>query len=191
MILTWTRAIQGRLLRFNLWLRVSEMVNSHAFSWRRDMRGFARAWMVLALLAAIGEGRAVRPARAQGAVSAERELTVERIYSAPSLSGHLTEGIEWTPDSKRISYLVRKGSGADAATEFWTMDASTGERKLLLSAELMKAAMQPEKQQNIQATGLGRVAVESYIWSPDVKAILFAGGSSLALLELATMKPKT
>ena len=146
----------------------------------------------LLLLIAIS-GLVVEPTHAQipAQTSAARELTVERIYSAPSLSGHLTEGIEWTPDSKRISYLLRKGSGADAVTELWTMDAATGERKLLVSADMMKAAIQPEKQQNIQATGLGRAAVESYLWSPDGKSILFAGASSLALLELATVEAKT
>ena len=149
-------------------------------------RGMA-AWAML--VAFTGAFFFVGPARAQTAAPA-KELTVERIYSAPSLSGHLTEGIEWTPDSKRISYLARTGGGPEAAPELWTMDAATGERKLLVSAETMKAAMQREKQQNIQATGLGRVGVESYMWSPDGKAILFAGGSSLAILELATMKSK-
>ncbi len=65
---------------------------------------------------------AVEPVVAQSSVSPAKELTVERIYSAPSLSGHLTDGIEWTPDSKRISYIARNGSGPDAPAELWTMD---------------------------------------------------------------------
>ena len=120
-----------------------------------------------------------------------KELTVERIYSAPSLSGHLTDGIEWTPDSKRISYIVRNGSGPDAPAEIWTMDGATGERKVLVGADALKAVTQPEKQQTIQSTGLGRVSAESYMWAPDGKAILFAGSSRLVLLDLGTMKPKT
>ena len=130
------------------------------------------------------------PARAQSSAAAGKELTVERIYSAPSLSGHLTEGIEWVPDSKRISYLARNGAGPDAAVELWTMDAATGARKVLVSAETLRTAMQPEKQQNIQATGLGRVAAENYMWAPDARALLFAGSSNLVLLDLATMKAK-
>jgi dipeptidyl-peptidase-4 len=70
------------------------------------------------------------------------------------------------------------------------MDAATGERKVLVAAETMKAVTQPEKQQTIQATGLGRVNAESYMWAPDGQAILFAGSNNLVLLELATMKPK-
>ena len=59
-----------------------------------------------------------------------KSLTVERIYGGPSLSGHLIQGIEWTPDSKRISYLQRDGS----SVEMWTMDAAKGERKVLVKA---------------------------------------------------------
>ena len=130
------------------------------------------------------------PARAQSSAAPAKELTVERIYSAPSLSGQLTEGIEWAPDSKRISYLARNGAGPDAAVELWTMDAATGARKVLVSAETLRTAMQPEKQQNIQATGLGRVAAENYMWAPDARSLLFAGSSNLVLLDLATMKAK-
>ncbi|MGA8144786.1 MAG: DPP IV N-terminal domain-containing protein [Candidatus Acidiferrales bacterium] len=130
------------------------------------------------------------PARAQSAPAPAKLLTVERIYSAPSLSGHLTGGIEWTPDSKQISYLARNGSGPDASVELWTMDAASGARKVLVGADTLKAVTQPEKKQTTQATGLGRVSAESYMWAPDGKAILFAGSSNLVLLDLATMKPK-
>src|ERR1700746_1450658 len=157
------------------------------------MTSLVRAKVFCALFVALSAGCAAVPARAQSSASSAapaKELTVERIYSAPSLSGHLTEGIEWTPDSKRISFIARSGSGPDASVEMWAMDAATGERKVLLGAETLKDVTQPEKQQTIQSTGLGRVSAERYMWSPDGKAILFAGSSSLVLLDLATMKGK-
>ena len=141
---------------------------------------------------ALGSGCiAASSVRAQSSASPAKELTVGRIYSAPSLSGHLTDGIEWTPDSKRISYIVRNGSGPDAPTELWTMDGATGERKMLVGTDTLKAVTQPEKPQTIQSTGLGRVSAESYMWASDGKAILFAGSSRLVLLDLGTMKPRT
>jgi len=51
------------------------------------------------------------------------ELTVDRIYSQPSLSGRLTRGVAWTPDGKKISFFEPKGHGGDAKTELWGMDA--------------------------------------------------------------------
>lgn len=115
-----------------------------------------------------------------------KSLTVERIYGGPSLSGHLIQGIEWTPDSKRISYLQRDGS----SVEMWTMDAAKGERKVLVKAGVLEEVMQPRKTNAIQSTGLGRVEAENYIWSPTGDALLFIGSSNLMLLDLTTMASK-
>jgi dipeptidyl-peptidase-4 len=130
------------------------------------------------------------PAFAQGQAAAGKTLTVERLYSPPSLGGSLTQGIEWCPDGKRFSYLERKGPGPDAPAELWTMNTATGERKTLVKAEMLKSVMQPEKAKSIQATGLGRVQAENYRWSPDGDALLFAGNSTLTLLDLKTMAPR-
>src|SRR5579862_9983456 len=99
----------------------------------------ARVWVFCTLFVALSAAcLAPAPVRAQSSASPAKELTVERIYSAPSLSGHLTDGIEWTPDSKRISYIVRNGTGPDAPAELWTMDGATGERKILVGTDTLK-----------------------------------------------------
>jgi len=46
-----------------------------------------------------------------------KPLTVDRIYSEPSLSGRLTRGIEWTPDSKQLSFFDNKGTGKEGRIE--------------------------------------------------------------------------
>lgn len=127
---------------------------------------------------------AVSPALAQQ--SAAKELTVERIFSAPSLSGRLTRGLEWTPDSKQISFIQNNGGGP----ELWTMDAATGQKSVLLDASTLKSVTQPEKEQAVQSTGLGRVQAENYMWAPDGRSILFIGTSDLVLLDLATKTTK-
>src|ERR1700747_2037328 len=115
------------------------------------MDRFARVRFFCTLFVALSAGCfAWAPVRAQSTSSPAKELTVQRIYSAPSLSGHLTDGIEWTPDSKRISYIVRQGSGPDAPAELWTMDGTTGERKMLIGTDALKAWQQPEKHQRLQ-----------------------------------------
>jgi dipeptidyl-peptidase 4 len=116
-----------------------------------------------------------------------KDLTLERLFSPPFLFGRLTQGIEWAPDGKRFSYLDRQGAGRDAAVEMWTMDAATGERKVLVDAETLKKVMQPDKAKTTQATGLGRVQAENYLWAPDGKSLLFVGSNSLVLLDLQTM----
>jgi dipeptidyl-peptidase 4 len=120
--------------------------------------------------------------------AAAGQLTVERIYGSPSLSGELTRGIEWAPDGKRFSYYTPSADGTGEA--LWTMDASTGERKVLVDATTLRQVLQPEKQAAVQATGLGRVGEKSYLWAPDGGSLLFIGSDSLAVLDLATMKRK-
>lgn len=115
-----------------------------------------------------------------------QSLTVERIYGAPSLSGNLTPGIEWSPDGKRVSYLERDESGV----EMWAMDAAKGERKVLVKAGVLEEVMQARKTGAIQSTGLGRVEAEDYMWSPSGDALLFVGSSNLILLDLKTMASK-
>ena len=150
---------------------------------QRSSRLFLPQFISLALSAALGIA-------AWGQNGTGKQLTVERIYSAPSLSGRLTPGIEWAPDGKRISYIERNSPRANGGSELWTMDAATGERKVLVQAETLAAVMQPEKTQAVQATGLGRIQPENYRWSPGGDSLLFVGSNSLVLLDLKTMTTK-
>src|SRR6059058_5083643 len=68
-----------------------------------------------------------------------KALTIERIYSQPSLSGRLTRGLAWTPDGKGLSYFETKGSGKEANTELWILDAASGERRLLVGADKVES----------------------------------------------------
>jgi dipeptidyl-peptidase-4 len=126
--------------------------------------------------------------QANSPANAPKELTVERIYGSPSLSGHLTAGIEWNPNGEEISYL---GIDSDDEPQMWSMDATTGERKVLVKPETLQVVMQPERTKAVQSTGLGRVQPENYFWAPDGSAILFAGSTELVLLDLKTMTPKS
>jgi dipeptidyl-peptidase 4 len=120
-----------------------------------------------------------------------KSLTVERIYSMPSLSGRLTRGLEWTPDGKELSYFETKGSGKEAKTELWLMDASRGERRLLVAADKLEAILPADSSKPTQATGLGRRAPAQYQWAPDGAAILFQGPTALAWLDLKTQAART
>src|ERR1700686_2677700 len=84
-------------------------------------------------------------AQTSDAPDSAKKLTVERIYSEPSLNGHALRGIAWTPDGKQVSFLEAKGPGAQDAAEggvengpqakkkkennaaLWIVDATSGE----------------------------------------------------------------
>jgi dipeptidyl-peptidase-4 len=149
---------------------------------RRSAVFFARFVVAIAALLALAAG----PAVARPRPHPSKSLTIERIYSGPSLSGYLTQGIEWAPDSKRITYLHRE----NGAIEMWTMDAATGDRKVFVKSSILEEVMQRRKASAVQSTGLGRVQPENYMWSPTGDALLFIGSSDLVLLDLKTMSSK-
>jgi dipeptidyl-peptidase 4 len=135
------------------------------------------------LLAFVGAS----PLAAKPLLGGQRDLTVERIYSAPSLSGYLTDGIEWEPDSRRISYFDSDDSGEDLVS----LDVHSGRRRVLVSSTTLAAAMPPLIPPPLQTTGLGRVEAPRYLWSPLGDSLLLVGTDKLVLLDLDTMTPRT
>lgn len=128
---------------------------------------------------------------AQQPAAPGKALTVERIYSQPSLSGRLTRGLAWTPDGKQLSYFETKGLGKEAKTELWAMDAASGERRLLVAADKLETILPAETSRPTQATGLGRRAPSQYQWAPDGAGILFQGPTALAWLDVKSQTGRT
>ncbi len=114
------------------------------------------------------------------------ELTVDRIFSQPSLSGRLTRGLAWTPDGKKITFLDSDGSGKDARTELWALDPSSGERSLLISSDQLETILPAPPDRQSQATGAGRHVPSQYQWAPGGAALLFEGPRALAWFDLTT-----
>ena len=120
-------------------------------------------------------------------------LTVERIYSQPSLNGHMTRGIAWTPDGKQLSFFrdVPAGRGQKAQSELWILDAASGQGHILISAEKLESVLLAETGKATQATGLGRRAPSQYQWAPSGAAILFQSSTSLAWFDVKTETART
>src|SRR6266478_6023953 len=129
--------------------------------------------------------------KAQQPTGAGKALTVERIYSQPSLSGRLARGLAWTPDGKGLSYFETKGSGKDGKTELWVMDAVSGERRLQVAADKLESILPADTSRPTQATGLGRRAPSQYQWAPDDAGILFQGATALAWLDMKSQMGRT
>ena len=108
-----------------------------------------------------------------------RDLTVERIYGGPSLSGQVLRDTRWSPDGKWLSYLTGNGE----RTEIWVVDAATGERRVLVDAAHMRDVLLPPASRG-QQTGLGRLTPSQYRWAPDSQALLFIGAQQLAWYDL-------
>ncbi|HEX9760223.1 MAG TPA: hypothetical protein VGA40_04860, partial [Candidatus Acidoferrales bacterium] len=134
----------------------------------------------LAAPAALAQGPA--QGLAQG-----KELTVERIWGQPSLSGATTTGLQWSPDGKLLSYFQRTGRGREAVTDVWVLDVSTGQRRVLLDSAKLAEVLPPPREvpmTQAQQTGLGRLTPQRYAWAPNGKALLFVSQGSLYWFDL-------
>lgn len=155
-------------------------------SLRRLISVSPKALSVCLLIGSLGS-----PFAARGQAAAGKVLTVERIYSQPSLSGRLTRGLAWTPDGKQLSYFEAKGVGKETKTELWEMDASSGQRRMLIAAEKLETVLPIDSFKPTQATGLGRRAPSEYQWAPNGEGILFQSPTALAWFDLKSQTART
>jgi hypothetical protein len=126
----------------------------------------SRAALVALFVAVLPAALAAQAAQSS---AAGKTLTVERIWSQPSLNGGLTRGLVWSPDGARLGFFQTSGSGRSAATELWVMDAANGEKKLLVGAEKLSSVLPRESAPATQATGLGRCSPASFFHRPPVR----------------------
>jgi len=112
------------------------------------------------------------------------ELEVERIFGEPSLSGHLSRGAAWTPDSRRISFFDMPGTGKNAKCEIWVLDALTGERSRLVSAKDLEQASRSSSSKPFQALSGERCPISGYQWAPDGESLLFTWPRDLVWFDL-------
>jgi dipeptidyl-peptidase-4 len=155
-------------------------------------RPLASIFVIVATTLACAEFASPTAAQQPPAAPAKgKQLTVERIYSQPSLSGRLARGLAWTPDGKQLGYFETKGAGKEAKTELWVMNAASGERRLLVAADKLESILSADSSKPTQATGLGRRAPAQYQWAPDGAGILFQGPTALAWFDLKSQSERT
>ncbi len=122
------------------------------------------------------------------AAGAARALTVERIYSSPSLSGRVLHDTVWSPDGKLLTYLTDETD--PGGPQIWAVDAATGQRRVLVDDEHLRNILLPPASRG-QTTGLGRLTPAQYLWSPDGKALLFISAQELFWYDLAAQTSRT
>jgi len=155
-----------------------------------DTGVFVRSILLLVCGVATVDCWAQQTAAPAPASTSTKLLSVDRIYSEPSLNGRLTRGIAWTPDSKQISFFESNATGKVGRTELWAVDAASGQRRVIVSAEKLESVLPADAEKATQATGLGRRAPSEYQWAPGGGALLFRGATSLAWFDLKTQSAR-
>jgi dipeptidyl-peptidase-4 len=124
------------------------------------------------------------PAGAQTAPA--KPLTIETLYQPGGLAGRGPETVEWSPDGTKLTFVQRDEKGEKG--ELWYVDAATGEKKVLVSAEKL-ASLDPDvnKVKNErEKERRTRYHVAAYLWAPDSKHLIFDSQGQLWLYDLGT-----
>jgi dipeptidyl-peptidase 4 len=118
--------------------------------------------------------------------AATKPLTIEAIFAPGGLGGRGPETLEWSPDGSKLTFLQRDDKGEQG--ELWSVDAATGEKKVLVSAAKL-ASLAPDYNKvkdEREKERLTRYHVAAYLWAPDSKHLIFDSQGQLWLFDLAT-----
>jgi dipeptidyl-peptidase-4 len=119
----------------------------------------------------------------------KKPLTVEMIFGG-ELSKPSPSQTVWTPDGHVSFFLPSDVGGRD----LWIFDTSSGEKRLLLSAdELRRLAPSPSQATSSERerTRRTRFGVPGYHWSPDGKTLLFPSSGQIILYDLSNEEATT
>lgn len=113
--------------------------------------------------------------------SSKKPLTIEEIFAEGGITGRAPETIKWSPDSTKFSFVQRDDSGEHG--QLWYVDATTGEKKVLVSDVKLAALAPPVSniKNEREKERVTRYHVAAYQWAPDSKHLLFDSQGQLWL----------
>src|SRR5438270_5056544 len=118
------------------------------------------------------------------AQSTSKPLTIEAIFAEGGVTGRTPENLRWSPDGKRLTYILRDDPGERA--ELYSVDLASGKANVLVGADKMNLLAPPDSKikDERRREWRTRYKVASYHWSPDSKQILFDAQGQLWLYTL-------
>jgi dipeptidyl-peptidase 4 len=118
-------------------------------------------------------------------VLSAQELTIESIYAPNGITGRAPDTIEWSPDGKKVSYVLHEEVSGNAENggkaDLYYIDAATGKPAVLVASDKI-ASMTPPPSKNKddrERDNRARYQVAGYHWSPDSQHILFDANGQL------------
>ena len=108
-------------------------------------------------------------------------LTIERIFSSPSLDGNAPRSLKVSPDGQRVTFL--KGKQTDyERLDLWEYHIQSGETRMLFDSNDLQSGeevLSDEEKARRERMRLSGSGIVSYQWSDDGKALLFPLGGDV------------
>ena len=120
------------------------------------------------------------------ASEAPKRFTIEQIFAEGGVTGRSPETIKWSPDGTKVSFVQRDDAGEHG--ELWYVDATTGEKKILVSETKLSQLAPPASKihDEREKERLSRYHVAAYTWAPDSRHLLFDAQGQLWYYSLET-----
>ena len=104
-----------------------------------------------------------------------KKLTIERLYSSPSLQGPSVKSLQISPDGTRVTFLKGKESDYERL-DLWEYHIASGKTRMLFNSDELhsgKEVLSDEEKARRERLRLSGSGIVSYQWSKDGKALLF------------------
>jgi dipeptidyl-peptidase-4 len=113
-------------------------------------------------------------AAAPPSVVPQKELTIERVFDSPSLSGAVPRSPKLSPDGRYLALLRNRPTDLQRY-DLWAFDRQTGQWSMLVDSEKLGTGQAMSEAEKMQRERKGTVSLKGIVtfdWSADGKTIL-------------------
>lgn len=122
----------------------------------------------------------------------DQSLTIERIFSSPSLNGPTTKQLKYSPDGSTITYLKAKENDVNRY-DLWQYDIASNAHKLLVDSDSIfsgKEALSDEEKARRERQRVYGSGIMEYVLSNAGDTILFPINGDVYLYTIDTEKSR-
>ncbi len=120
------------------------------------------------------------------------KLTIDRIYSSPSLNGHTLTSLKVSPDGQRVTYLKGKESQSNRY-DLWEYNVALQRHQLLVDSAVFSQGQEQlsdEEKARRERQRIYGFGIMEYQFSADGTTLLFPINGDLYLYNLSTQTAK-
>ncbi|MGL1959133.1 MAG: S9 family peptidase [Colwellia sp.] len=121
-----------------------------------------------------------------------KKLTIERIYSAPSLQGQTPKALKFSPDGTRVTYLQGKNDDLNRY-DLWEYNLKSKKNQLLVDSQALFSgteALSDEEKARRERQRIYGFGIMEYQFSDDGSALLFPLNGDVYYYHLNTKSAK-
>lgn len=115
------------------------------------------------------------------------QLTIERIFASPAISGVLPQALKISPDGKNVTFL-RGRADEQARMDLWTLDVASGKTQMLVDSEALTGGNEVLSDAELARRERQRTAdlrgIAEYYFSDDGHRLLFPLAGALYVYDL-------